>query len=101
MNPLSRIGERQSKSYLKAGILLDEISNYCMISGIQAWKKEGTPHAGMNGFCQEGTCACMCMNGQPRLASILLLDLAAEARIRISYAGDFDPEGLLIAKKVI
>ena len=82
------------------------------------WKKEGTPHAGMNGFCQEGdcvqvplsvlakwgkidclnkklyivenpsifaaicekkkgTCACMCMNGQPRLASILLLDLAA------------------------
>ena len=133
--------ERQ-KTYLKAGILLDEISNYCMISGIQAWKKDGTPHAGMNGFCQEGdcvqvplsvlakwgridcpgkrlyivenpsifaaicekkkeTCACMCMNGQPRLASILLLDLAAEAGIRISYAGDFDPEGLLIAQKVI
>lgn len=141
-NPLSRRGERQSKSYLKAGILLDEISNYCMISGIQAWKKDGTPHVGMNGFCQEGdcvqvplsilakwgridcpgkrlyivenpsifaaiceknkgTCACMCMNGQPRLASILLLDLAAKARIRISYAGDFDPEGLLIAQKVI
>lgn len=101
MNPLLRIGERQSKSYLKAGILLDEISNYCMISGIQAWKKEGTPHAGMNGFCQEGTCACMCMNGQPRLASILLLDLAAQAGIRICYAGDFDTEGLLIAQKVI
>lgn len=47
--------ERQ-KSYLKAGILLDEISNYCMISSIQAWKKDGTPHAGMNGFCQEGDC---------------------------------------------
>ena len=133
--------ERQ-KIYLKAGILLDEISNYCMISGILAWKKDGTPHAGMNGFCQEGdcvqvplsvlakwgkidclnkklytvenpsifaaicekkkgTCACMCMNGQPRLASILLLDLAAQAGIRICYAGDFDPEGLLIAQKVI
>ena len=133
--------ERQ-KIYLKVGILLDEISNYCMISGIRAWKKDGTPHAGMNGFCQEGdcvqvplsvlakwgridcpgkrlyivenpsifaaisekkkeTCACMCMNGQPRLASILLLDLAAQSRIRICYAGDFDPEGLLIAQKVI
>ncbi len=133
--------ERQ-KIYLKAGILLDEISNYCMISGIQAWKKDGTSHLGMSGFCQEGdcvqvplsvlakwgridcpgkrlyivenpsifaaiceknkgTCACMCMNGQPRLASILLLDLAAQAGIRICYAGDFDPEGLLIAQKVI
>ena len=133
--------ERQ-KIYLKAGILLDAISNYCMLSGIQAWKKDGAPHLGMNGFWQEGdcvqvplsvlakwgkidclnkkiyivenpsifaaicekkkgTCACMCMNGQPRLASILLLDLAAQARIRICYAGDFDPEGLLIAQKVI
>lgn len=92
--------ERQ-KIYLKAGILLDAISNYCMISGILAWKKDGTPHAGMNGFCQEGDCACMCMNGQPRLASILLLDLAAQAGIRVCYAGDFDPEGLLIAQKVI
>ena len=43
----------------------------------------------------------MCMNGQPRRASILLLDLAAQAGIRICYAGDFDPEGLLIAQKVI
>lgn len=133
--------ERQ-KIYLKAGILLDAISNYCMLSGIKAWKKDGAPHLGMNGFWQEGdcvqvplsvlakwgkidclnkkiyivenpsifaaicekkkcTCACMCMNGQPRLASILFLDLAAQAGIRICYAGDFDPEGLLIAQKVI
>lgn len=50
---------------------------------------------------KKGTCACMCMNEQPRRASILLLDLAAQAGIRICYAGDFDPEGLLIAQKVI
>ena len=42
----------------------------------------------------------MCMNGQPRLSSVLLLDLLAEAGIKIYYAGDFDPEGLLIAQKV-
>ncbi len=47
-----------------------------------------------------GIRACMCMNGQPRLSAVLLLDLLRESRVKIYYAGDFDPEGLLIAQKV-
>lgn len=48
----------------------------------------------------KGTRSCMCMNGQPRLSSLLLLDLLAGSGVRIYYAGDFDPEGLLIAQKL-
>ncbi|WP_373213519.1 TIGR02679 domain-containing protein [Ruminococcus sp. 5_1_39BFAA] len=132
---------QRQRLYLAAGILRDDMSNYVMISGIQAWNRDGNPHAGMDGFQREGDpvqvplsvvagwtrtecpdrelyivenpsvfamlCrkwrgkkACMCMNGQPRLSSVLLLDLLAEAGIKIYYAGDFDPEGLLIAQKV-
>lgn len=47
-----------------------------------------------------GKRACMCMNGQPRLCSVLLLDLLAAAGVHLYYGGDFDPEGLLIAQKV-
>lgn len=44
--------------------------------------------------------ACMCMNGQPRLSALLVLDLLAKAGVKLYYAGDFDPEGILIAWKV-
>ena len=47
-----------------------------------------------------GKRACMCMNGQPRLSSLILLDLLAKAGTKVYYAGDFDPEGLLIAQKL-
>lgn len=43
--------------------------------------------------------AFMCGNGQLRLASWKTLDLLDE-NIKIYYAGDFDPEGLLIAQRV-
>lgn len=42
----------------------------------------------------------MCMNGQPRLASLLVLDLLAKTNTIVYYAGDLDPEGLLIAQKL-
>ena len=42
----------------------------------------------------------MCMNGQPRLSSLMMMDLLAAAGVRVYYAGDFDPEGLLIAQKL-
>ncbi|MGN0398977.1 MAG: TIGR02679 family protein [Blautia sp.] len=41
----------------------------------------------------------VCGNGQPRLATFVLLDRLAENRI-LYYAGDFDPEGLLIAQRL-
>ena len=47
-----------------------------------------------------GRKACMCMNGQPRLSAVLMLDLLAKAEIKVYYGGDFDPEGLLIAQKL-
>lgn len=47
-----------------------------------------------------GEKACMCMNGQPRLSSLLLLDLLEKTETKVFYAGDFDPEGLLIAQKI-
>ena len=40
------------------------------------------------------------MNGQPRLASILVLDLLVKSNVKIYYSGDLDPEGLLIAQKL-
>ena len=42
----------------------------------------------------------MCMNGQPRLSAVMMLDLLEKAGIKVYYAGDFDPEGLLIAQKI-
>ncbi|MCD7824983.1 MAG: TIGR02679 domain-containing protein [Clostridiaceae bacterium] len=126
---------------LLAGILRDDISNYAILSGIHAVKKDGRFHAGIEGFFQErdivqvplsviagwksvrcpeqkiyivenpsvyanlcekfrGERACMCMNGQPRLSALLILDLLAESCTKIYYSGDFDPEGLLIAQKL-
>lgn len=41
----------------------------------------------------------MCTSGQPKLASLLLLDKIAESGNQIFYGGDFDPEGLLIADR--
>lgn len=44
--------------------------------------------------------AYMCMNGQPRLSGLMVLDLLAKSGTKIYYAGDLDPEGLLIAQKL-
>lgn len=132
---------QKQRQYFSVGILVDDISNYVMISGVRAWKKNGEIHSGMEGFLGEGdmvqvplsviagweqaVCpdgeiyivenpsiyamlcgkwkgkkACMCMNGQPRLSSVLMLDLLAKTGTKVYYAGDFDPEGLLIAQKL-
>lgn len=132
---------QKQRLYLAAGILRDDISNYVMLSGILARKKNGNIHRGMEGFRNDGDpvqvplsviagwervqcpdreiyivenpsvfamfCgkwkgkkACMCMNGQPRLSAVLMLDLLADSGVKVYYAGDFDPEGLLIAWKV-
>ena len=45
-------------------------------------------------------CGLMCMNGQPRFSSLLLLELLAESGTEVWYAGDIDPEGLLIAQRL-
>ncbi len=47
-----------------------------------------------------GKKSCMCMNGQPRLACLMVLELLAKSGTRVYYSGDLDPEGLLIAQKL-
>ena len=135
---------KRQKSYMMAGIMLDDISNYAMMYLVQAVKKDGNLHKGMEGFTKEQhivqvplaviteweslycpqneiyivenpsvfavLCgkeradnterAYMCMNGQPRLAGLMVLDLLAKSGTRIYYAGDLDPEGIMIAQKL-
>lgn len=42
----------------------------------------------------------LCVNGQPNLAVLLLMDLLTKNGETIFYNGDFDPEGLLIAQRL-
>lgn len=44
---------------------------------------------------------CVCSGGQLCLSVVVLLDLLAESGKEIYYAGDFDPEGLSIAQKLV
>lgn len=44
-------------------------------------------------------CAAICVNGQPRLATLVLLDMLKEEHTFL-YGGDYDPEGLLIAQRL-
>ena len=132
---------KRQKSYLETGIMIDDISNYAMLSGVHAYNRDGSLHSGMEGFYTErdtvlvplavimkwdrlecpgnkiyivenpsvyavlsakGTndSAYMCMNGQPRLASLIIMELLAKSGTTVYYSGDFDPEGLLIAQKL-
>lgn len=137
---------KRQRSYLSVGILLDDVSNYALLYNVQAMKKDGTMHVGMDGFGKENemvqvslgviaewkemrcpqkeiyivenpsvfamlcgksdkeqknkNCSYMCMNGQPRLSCLIVLDLLAKIGTTVYYAGDLDPEGMLIAQKL-
>ena len=43
---------------------------------------------------------CLCMNGQPKLAALIALELFAASHTTVYYSGDFDPEGLWIAQRL-
>lgn len=45
-------------------------------------------------------CGFVCTNGQLNVSAFILLDMLEKERITMFYAGDFDPEGLLIADKL-
>ena len=137
---------RRQRSYLAAGIMLDDISSYAMLYNVCGMRKGGRVHKGAEGFaleqdilqlplaviadweeirCPDGEIyvvenpsvfamlceqekssangagkAFMCMNGQPRLAGLMVLDLLAKSDTRVYYSGDLDPEGLMIAQKL-
>ena len=131
--------ERKNQLFYQAGLLKDDLSNEILAYGIRGLRRDGTLHAGLEGFLRErepvrltlrtlsGLKAAeasgkairivenpavfsmltdrypeepaLCVNGQPRLAALLLLDLLKEEH-EFYYAGDFDPEGLLIAQRL-
>ncbi len=41
--------------------------------------------------------SCLCISGYANISAYLLLDMAIKNNIQIIYAGDFDPEGLIIS----
>lgn len=43
----------------------------------------------------------ICTSGQLKLASLVLVDLLCQDQCPMYYAGDFDPEGILIADRII
>ncbi|MFR3729888.1 DUF2399 domain-containing protein [Lacrimispora sp.] len=46
-------------------------------------------------------CACICSGGQLRLSVLILLDLLIKGSVFMFYSGDFDPDGLLSAQKLV
>ena len=60
---------------------------------------------GLGGSLGEPTdgegCALICTTGQLKLAGLLLLDHLAASGAQLWYSGDFDPEGLVIAQKLV
>ena len=50
---------------------------------------------------RQGNCACICSGGQLRLSVLILLDLLVKNQVTVYYSGDFDPEGLCIAQKLV
>lgn len=45
--------------------------------------------------------AMLCTSGQPKVASLLMLDLLCKSGCKIYYSGDLDPEGILIADRLM
>lgn len=45
--------------------------------------------------------ALMCTSGQMKTASLILIDLLCAAGCNLYYSGDFDPEGILIADRIV
>jgi uncharacterized protein (TIGR02679 family) len=144
-----RNAEQRAELYYQAGLLIDEVSNFVICSGLQAFTVEGE-HPGWTGFYQagepllvtlsnlrqikrvispqgqvfvlenpavfaailayvqeqtQGQEQCyipplICTYGQLKIAALALLDLLAREGTLIYYAGDFNPEGMLIADRL-
>lgn len=55
----------------------------------------------LSGAAAEYGCGLICTSGQLKTSGIKLLQMLAEAGCKILYSGDFDPEGLQIADKIL
>lgn len=55
----------------------------------------------LSGAAAEYGCGLICTAGQLKTSGIRLLQMLSESGCKILYAGDFDPEGLQIADKIL
>lgn len=139
LGEVSKLSEDITRVYYEAGILRDDLSNYCYIchilpqGAISSW--HGFYHVyepwNMNlyninqiqlGFYPQSIyifenpsvfrtlssfikeqglpIGLISSNGQINLATYMLMDKLVESGCHLFYAGDFDPEGLVIADKL-
>lgn len=52
-------------------------------------------------LCPQTDSVILCTSGQCRTASLILLDMLRDSGCEIWYSGDYDPEGMLIADKLV
>lgn len=139
LGEVSKSSEDITKIYYEAGILRDDLSNYCYICHIlpkksplswQGFYNEYEPwnmnlyninqiesefhkqsvfifenpsvFRSLSSFIKEHqlSVGLISSNGQINLSTYLLIDKLVESGCHLYYAGDFDPEGLLIADKL-
>ncbi|MBD5383415.1 MAG: DUF2399 domain-containing protein, partial [Ruminococcaceae bacterium] len=55
----------------------------------------------LSGAAAEYGCGLICTSGQLKTSGIRLLQMLTKSNCRILYSGDFDPEGLQIADKIL
>lgn len=79
---------------------LINIANVYPVTGCDVWVVENS------GVCstlldESPRTPMICTNGQFKLAAFLLMDMLTEAGFILHYAGDFDPEGLGMAQRLL
>lgn len=139
LGELSKSSEEMTKVYYEAGILRDDLSNYCYICHIlpkdlkSSWQgfydayepwnmnlhninqiqsgfypqsvyifENPSVFRSLSSFIKEQqlSVGLISSNGQINLATYMLMDQLVDSGCHLYYAGDFDPEGLLIADKL-
>jgi len=95
-------------SLLPAALLLDNGADFCRESftyEVLVMENSGVYSALVDEITAGGHTGCgipmVCLHGQLKMASWALLDRLVHSGAIIRYAGDFDPEGLQIAEKLL
>lgn len=139
LEEISKSSEEITRIYYVAGILRDDLSNYCYIchnlpqdsslswqgfyNDYEPWNmnlyniyqiqsyfypqsiyifENPSVFRALSSFIKEQNLSIglISSNGQINLATYILLDKLVESHCHLYYAGDFDPEGLVIADKL-
>ncbi|ACM59400.1 uncharacterized protein (TIGR02679 family) [Caldicellulosiruptor bescii] len=133
--------EEKSELLFGNNILIDELSNWCLLYNIGGYIEDGKEDEGLKYFSNQKkpiilplytikdykgffaysnklvvvenpavfsaivqrvpAISAVCTNGHLRLSSKIIIGSIAKTNISLLYSGDFDPEGLLIADRVI